>query len=248
MLEDFEKINYDNISSNYLINKKGQIFNTKTKCFLPGSLDKNGYVRYGLARKDGTRKTYRAHRLVLIIFSPIEDLSLQVNHIDGNKTNNDINNLEWTTCEENISHAIKNHLRGKGRAILQEEQVHSICKLLSEGYAPKMVAQKLFPDNVEQFNSIIQDIKKGKNWLNISKNYQINVPYKYGEAFKSNYSIWELEKICKFISQNLEEKSNVKLARTYFQDDSITYKDRRAVLIKDIKTKQKYINVSKFYF
>ena len=248
MLTDFKTINYDNISLDYLINKEGKIFSKKTNSFLSGSIDKDGYQRFNLIRNDGTRKTYRIHRLVSIVFNPTDNLSLQVNHIDGNKQNNNITNLEWVTGDENIAHAIKNNLRGKGRAILEEVQVHSICQLLAEGYAPKMIAQKLFPTDVEQFSRIIQDIRRGKNWTSVSKNYKIDVPYKYGEAFKSNYTIWELENICDFLSHHLEEKSNTKLAKIYFQDDTITYKDKRVTLIKDIKTKQKYQNVSKFYF
>lgn len=58
--------------------------------------------------------------------------SLQVNHINGNKLDNSIDNLEWVTCQENIDHAIKNNLRAKvnGAAKLTPNQVLEIVDLL----------------------------------------------------------------------------------------------------------------------
>ena len=54
------------------------------------------------------------HRLVMETFSPIKGSeNLQVNHKDGNKENNSINNLEWVTNMENMQHAIRNNLTRK---------------------------------------------------------------------------------------------------------------------------------------
>ena len=56
------------------------------------------------------RKFFMVHRLVMETFNPIDNSQLlQVNHKDGNKHNNNINNLEWVTNMENMHHAIKNN-------------------------------------------------------------------------------------------------------------------------------------------
>ena len=67
--------------------------------------DKYGYLRTSLSKK-GIVKTYSVHRLVALTFVK-GDSSLTVNHIDGNKLNNELINLEWVSYSENTQHAIK---------------------------------------------------------------------------------------------------------------------------------------------
>ena len=58
-------------------------------------------------------KKYLVHRLVALTFLENKNNLPQVNHIDGNKKNNNVNNLEWCTAEYNNHHAIENNLRNK---------------------------------------------------------------------------------------------------------------------------------------
>lgn len=77
---------------------------------LKGCKDKDGYIVSSF-RVNGIKKTLRFHRLVAIAFHE-NNLNLpQVNHLDGNKENNDPNNLEWATALSNNIHAIKTGLR-----------------------------------------------------------------------------------------------------------------------------------------
>ena len=83
----------------------------------PILLSKNtsGYWQVLLTKKDGIKKTIVTHRLMCLTFIPLGYKSdLQVNHIDGNKENNHIENLEWCSREENIAHAIRTGLMKKG--------------------------------------------------------------------------------------------------------------------------------------
>lgn len=65
----------------------------------------NGYEVVCLS-KNGIKKTYCVHRLVAVAFIPCDDNRLDVNHIDGNKLNNTVVNLEWCSRSENVRHAV----------------------------------------------------------------------------------------------------------------------------------------------
>lgn len=72
-----------------------------------------GYMLVDM-RKDGKRYLKCVHRLVAEAFIPNPQNKPQVNHIDGNKKNNCVENLEWCTCSENQYHAFKTSLKPKG--------------------------------------------------------------------------------------------------------------------------------------
>lgn len=85
------------------IDKKGRLLNSKTNKFRKGRVDKDGYIEYQLS--DGDKVYYRrAHRLVAEAFISNPKNKPTVNHIDGNKQNNNVENLEWATYSENNLH------------------------------------------------------------------------------------------------------------------------------------------------
>lgn len=81
--------------------------------------NKKGYM-FVRTKENGITKHYQLHRIVLSIFSPCNSMEiLQVNHIDGDKSNNNLNNLEWCNCKENIEHAFKNGLIDTTKKVYQ---------------------------------------------------------------------------------------------------------------------------------
>ena len=82
--------------------KKGKILKPR--------ISQKGYLTVLLC-KDNIGKEYRIHRLVALAFIPNPENKLEVNHIDGKKQNNCVDNLEWNTRSENIKHAFAHDLK-----------------------------------------------------------------------------------------------------------------------------------------
>ncbi len=98
---------------NYLIYDDGRVYSKYTKKFMKPFLDNYGYYRIDLC-KDGNRKKFRIHRLVALYYLPLVDGKDIVDHIDRDKTNNDISNLRWVNHSENMinSGVYKNNVCG----------------------------------------------------------------------------------------------------------------------------------------
>ncbi|CYW53522.1 TPA: HNH endonuclease [Streptococcus suis] len=75
---------------------------------MEGTIKDNGYIQISLW-KENKGQSFYLHRLVILAFSDSEPLET-VNHIDGNKRNNNFRNLEWASYRDNNVHAIKNGL------------------------------------------------------------------------------------------------------------------------------------------
>ena len=84
----------------YEINKLGQVRNIKTGKILSQSLSTNGYYQINIANK-----CRRTHRLLAETFIKNPDNLETVNHIDGNKLNNNLSNLEWISRSDNVKHS-----------------------------------------------------------------------------------------------------------------------------------------------
>jgi len=107
----------------------------------------NGYARVRLARSD-TRKYIYCHRLVMLAFRGECLDGMQVNHIDGDKTNSYLNNLEYVTPKQNIAHAqsiLGTHQGKHGTdvkmAILDDDKVRAIRQLARQGTMQRQIAR-----------------------------------------------------------------------------------------------------------
>lgn len=116
MKEDWKQINNYN---NYFINSDGIIksidrivlHKKSGKKFCKGQIikpqkDTRGYNFVPLTNNLGEKKNPLVHRILMLTFNPIENSeNLEVNHIDGIKTNNILSNLEWNTPSQNVKHS-----------------------------------------------------------------------------------------------------------------------------------------------
>ena len=96
-------------NKNYEINENGFIRRKGTKKILRGGKSTNGYYTVSLC-ENGKQKSYYIHRLIANNFLKNKNNYKEINHKDGNKYNNCIDNLEWCSRSDNIKHAYKNEL------------------------------------------------------------------------------------------------------------------------------------------
>lgn len=93
----------------YAISNIGNVKNLRTGYILEPSIRKDGYKSV-LLSKDGKKMSIRIHRLVAQYFLGNSEGKPDVNHINGIKHDNRVENLEWCTKEENMTHASENGL------------------------------------------------------------------------------------------------------------------------------------------
>lgn len=109
---------------------------------------RRGYVLYCLTRKRYCHRTVTVHSLVMLAFVGPRPAGLQINHIDGNKRNNFVGNLEYVTPGENMKHAVVMGLMGlvargerSGKAKLNDELVRVIRRRLTAGESQAQIAR-----------------------------------------------------------------------------------------------------------
>ena len=183
---------------------------------------------------NGKSKQQRVHRVVAMAWLDNDDPrnKTQVNHIDGDKYNNHISNLEWVTPSQNQQHALKTGLKGRGEdvynSLLTEPQVHEICKLLCEGFTTKDVA-----DKYELPRPLILKLRCGDVYPHIRTLYDISV--KSRESFSESTVRW----ICEKIVNGFGDEEIVKLSNNSKLSPGI---------IRKIRHKIRYQSISYEYF
>ena len=95
----------------YIIYNDGRIYSERSKKFLKPLKDTKGYCYLDIRNKGAIYKCPKIHRLVMMCFYLGNEEKEHINHKDGDKNNNHIDNLEYVTNKENRKHAIKNKLK-----------------------------------------------------------------------------------------------------------------------------------------
>lgn len=127
----------------YTIDTEGNIYSKKKHKYLKQTINKYGYCKVTL-QKDKYKKMYSVHRLVAEAFIPNPNNLPQVNHKDGNKQNNRMENLEWCTAKHNMNEAVKIGLFDNCKKIQKENAVKSNLNkyhVLANEVTKKKVAQ-----------------------------------------------------------------------------------------------------------
>lgn len=119
----------------------------------------NGYM-YKQLKHEGTRKNFYIHRLVMMTFVGDRPKNMAICHIDGDKTNNRLDNLRYDTYSENNIDQFRHETR---KNVLKNDEVIKIREMYSEGYKPSDISKIL---NIKIYS--VRNIVHGKTytWLN----------------------------------------------------------------------------------
>lgn len=184
MMEEFKDFEYD--GAKYKVSNFGRVFGVRGE--LKQRPSKDGYLQVTLGsgggareKRGSNRRVFRVHRLVALCFIPNPQNKEEVNHIDFDRTNNRVDNLEWTTHLENIKHSAIHNKEvmstsrsgvNNGRAVYTEDDVRKIRDMYDNGYRIFEIIKEFYPNlnSYERKNkhSRIKDIATRKTFKNVA--------------------------------------------------------------------------------
>lgn len=169
----WKNIIINDIDTGYKINKIGIVKDPKGN-IVKKYLSTSGYqVVWIHIAKQKNNYPKMVHRLVAELFIPNPENKPEVNHLDSNKENNWVGNLEWVTHQENIDYAIKNGHQIIGmnhkNSKFSDEQINAACKLLED---PSISLADIVRKTGVSIRTL-KHIKNGNGWKHISRNYNI---------------------------------------------------------------------------
>lgn len=170
----------DSERTDYKITIYGQVISFKGRKYIhPYILNpikaSNGYLKVNLII-DGKNKLYSIHRLVAITFIPNPDNLPEVNHINGDKNDNTIFNLEWCTSAENIQHAFRNNLihhtanEDHPMASITNETALKIANMLASG----MYNMTEIAEECKTTYTVVKKIKNRYRWTKLTKDFDFS--------------------------------------------------------------------------
>ncbi len=203
---------------NYAVSKDGKVYSFLSQRFLKNSYNSTTKtVRVNLYGIDSKATTIEVHRLVARAFIPNPNNYLVVNHLDGDRTNNTVSNLEWCTHEHNSIHAVTTGLTPRG---LTEETAHTIFKMMEDGYRNIDISE------ISGISyDVISKMRSGENYRGIWEQY--NIPSK-----KHSVSISTVLKIKEM------------LADGHFVETIVKELKISRSIIKDIRDGKRFSNIN----
>ncbi len=148
-------------SGKFQVSNTGKIRNGKTGIERKPYVNGNGYLIVGFYDTEkGITVQHRVHRLVAEAFIPNPDGKRTVNHIDGNKQNNRVENLEWATHQENINHAHKT-----GLIVISEKQRKAASENIKKNRLHAKTEKKCFLTDLTGHKMEFPSIRAAAHWV-----------------------------------------------------------------------------------
>lgn len=229
-----EEVKQSRLWPNYGTTQSGIIYRLSTKKQMrQNPHGRSGYLAFRACHNNKPKNVF-VHKIIADCWIPNTDYEFftQVNHKDGNKLNNSIDNLEWVSASQNQQHAIKTGLKKSTEDLynssLTNDEVHRVCQMIEDGWRSVDIANMF-----EVSKDIINKIKSGSTYFSIRVLYNINHEYK--QEFSEATVRWCCEMINKGLSDNqISKKSTNKLLKV--------------ISVKHIRYKIRYKTISDEYF
>ena len=148
--------------NDYIITKDGKIINKKRGNILKPQLNGKGYLRVSIGKK-----LMFVHRLVAEKYIPNLNNLPQVNHKDGNKLNNSVDNLEWVSNKQNREHALENGLHLCGEQCSWSKLKEKNVIYILEHYPEISIKELALKFNVNR--NTISDIVHHRSWKQLKR-------------------------------------------------------------------------------
>lgn len=165
---EYEISSYGRIRSveNVIVRGNGWKYTRKSKILKPSV--SGGYLR-GAVCVNKKMIPYKIHRLVALAFIPNNENKKEVNHIDGNKLNNHVENLEWCTRQENIEHCILNKLQKpfKGEEIGNSKLLEFQVIEIRNKFKPRVYSRAKLAKEYNVSEATIKDILYKRTWIHL---------------------------------------------------------------------------------
>ena len=242
-----KQIIIDNIETNYIITPDANVFNIYTEYKLKAFINNHGYYSVNIQLgKRGSYKTRRIHQLLGLAYIPNPEHKPAINHIDGNKLNLKLTNLEWVTIAENNKHARKTglvvpHTLDPEKSFFTQhsiQEVRFVCDLLQSGMSPKKISR-----TYNLGYDFIQKIRRGVTWTNVSKDYDFPDVKRYSEIFTPE----EQDKMNYYFSEGYSVREVIKLMNFEYNESirgNVKHQKKRyEKLVKDAQEIEASLNM-----
>lgn len=194
--------------SRYKISQTGEVWSKINNFIMKPRIDRYGYPTIGIVNNDGIKKYPTIHRLVAMTYIPNDDETLQINHIDGNKLNNHVSNLEWVSAKDNIRHSY--------REDLNRNHFYAILTNIETGESKRYVSMKSLGKDIGILAPVLIGLVKYSDINPILGKYVIKFQ-NFDEYIRSNTKNFGKRVYCyDYVEQKMKEFDSYNMAKYEF--------------------------------
>lgn len=246
------------IENRYFISTWGRFFDSYNGNYYPTeNVTSTSYPSVHVQFIDGSYKTLKIHHIMMRAFRPFDyspETHTDIDHKDGVMYHNWIWNIERVTHQENIRRCVDIGLyplaENQQNAILTNNQVREICKLISEGYMVSEIVKSLKPSIPVISKHLVNDIKGKRNYTSISKDYDFsNMYYQNTQHMRYDNSI--IENMCQTFEEYGKGITPKEMYEIMYDDDLAYQSSEEQMHFRDVfynlKKKKCYKNICNKY-